>query len=388
MNNGWERRTLQELCVVKPPKSEVRLKFKRSDLVSFLPMEDLGIMLKEVSATKERILGDVIDHYTYFAENDLLLAKITPCFENGKVGVAKNLKNGIGFGSSEYFVIRSKGIVSPEYLFYFLSRQQFRNEGVKTMTGAVGHKRVSKDFIENYSIPFPKDRAEQKRIVEILNHVFDSIKKAKVNIEKNINNEKELFKSYLKNVFLNSIENWEKKNFDEVCILQRGFDLPTHSRIEGRHPLVSSNGITDKINQWKVKGPGVVTGRSGTIGNVHFIEDEFWPLNTALYIKNFHGNHEKFVYYFLKYFDLGKYSTGAGVPTLNRNNVHNEVVYFPTSIEEQKNIVKTLDLLSFKLKEMEIFYFRKIEGLEELKKAIIQKSFTGELTFSIEKIIA
>jgi len=180
-------------------------------------------------------------------------------------------------------------------------------------------------------------------------------------------------------VFENKGEGWEEKRFDEVCVLQRGFDLPTHSRFEGNYPLVSSNGITDRINEWKVKAPGVVTGRSGTIGNVHFIEEDFWPLNTALYIKHFHGNDERCVYYFLLQFDLGKYSSGAGVPTLNRNNVHSERVWFPVSKEEQKTIVRQLDALRAETQKLEAVYKKKIADLEELKKSILQKAFAGEL---------
>jgi type I restriction enzyme S subunit len=76
---------------------------------------------------KERELKDVAGSYTYFAENDVLLAKITPCFENGKIGIARNLTNGTGFGSSEYIVFRSKGEINQDYLFYFLSRESFRD---------------------------------------------------------------------------------------------------------------------------------------------------------------------------------------------------------------------------------------------------------------------
>ncbi len=136
---------------------------------------------------------------------------------------------------------------------------------------------------------------------------------------------------------------WEVKRLGDVCTLQRGFDLPTHSRFSGIHPLVSSNGITDWINEWKVKGPGVITGRSGSIGNIHFVEENFWPLNTALYIKDFHGNYPRYVYYLLRQFDLGRFSSGAGVPTLNRNHVHDELVLTSSSLAEQQRIVAILD---------------------------------------------
>lgn len=94
------------------------------------------------------------------------------------------------------------------------------------------------------------------------------------------------------------------RTFGEVCTLQRGFDLPKNDRTPGPFPLVTSSGPTDTHAEAKVKGPGVVTGRSGSIGNVYYIEDDFWPLNTALYVKNFHGNDERYICYLLQSFDL------------------------------------------------------------------------------------
>jgi len=242
---------------------------------------------------------------------------------------------------------------------------------------------VSMKSMNGRSIPIPP-LPEQKRIVKILDKAFTAIGKAKENAEKNLQNAKELFESYLNGIFVNGklkVENgeWEEKRFDEVCVLQRGFDLPTRLRQKGKFPLVSSNGITDSINKWKVKTPGVVTGRSGTIGKIHFIKEDFWPLNTALYIKDFKGNYERYIYYFLQKFDLSKYQSGAGVPTLNRNNVHSVIVLFPKSIEKQKQIVRKLDTLQTETKRLEKIYQQKITDVEELKKSILQKAFEGEL---------
>src|SRR5690606_590992 len=98
----------------------------------------------------------------------------------------------------------------------------------------------------------------------------------------------------------------------------------------------------------------------------------------ALYVKEFHGNYERCIYYFLRQFNLSKYSSGAGVPTLNRNNVHSVKIWFPTSIRTQQSIVQKLDALSNETKKLECIYQQKINDLEELKKAILQKAFNGE----------
>jgi len=130
-NEKWESKKLSEIFQIKPPKKEAQSKLKKDDLVSFVPMHDLKISLKEFISKEERKLAEVSGSYTYFANEDVLLAKITPCFENGKLGIARNLKNGIGFGSSEYIVFRSNGEIIPDYLYYFLSREQFRKDGAK-----------------------------------------------------------------------------------------------------------------------------------------------------------------------------------------------------------------------------------------------------------------
>lgn len=107
--------------------------------------------------------------------------------------------------------------------------------------------------------------------------------------------------------------------------------------------MVSSSGIIDTHNEAPVKAPGVVTGRSGSVGNVFFIERDFWPLNTTLYVRDFHGNDPRFVFYLLSQFDLKRFAGGAGVPTLNRNDVHGVPVFVPDKIEEQQRIVAILD---------------------------------------------
>lgn len=204
-DSNWESKPINKLFEIKPPKSEVKKALGDNEIVSFLPMEDLEVMNFAITATKEKQLGSVINSYTYFAENDVLLAKITPCFENGKIGIARNLKNGIGFGSSEYIVFRSTGVVIPEYLYFFLSRPQFRIEGKKLMTGAVGHKRISKDWIENYALPYPKSISTQTEIVEKLKVLSQESIKLNVLYQKKLETLTDLKDGLLKRAFENEL---------------------------------------------------------------------------------------------------------------------------------------------------------------------------------------
>jgi type I restriction enzyme S subunit len=187
MKNGWQTKPLADVCEIKPPKSGARERVAADALVSFAPMEDLGIDRKFLNASQVKPLASVVGSYTYFADGDVLLAKITPCFENGKLGIAAGLNNGIGFGSSEFIVFRPSASLDKEFLYYFLARPEFRTEGAARMGGAVGQQRVPKEFIESYRIPLPP-LPEQQRIVGILDESFEGIATAKANAEKNLQN--------------------------------------------------------------------------------------------------------------------------------------------------------------------------------------------------------
>ncbi|MBW3080718.1 restriction endonuclease subunit S [Bifidobacterium sp. 79T10] len=122
--------------------------------------------------------------------------------------------------------------------------------------------------------------------------------------------------------------------------LQRGFDLPAEKIVPGKYPVVMSNGIGAYHNAYKVEGPGVVTGRSGTIGNLHYVESAYWPHNTALWVTHFYGNNPRFIFYLYEKLDLSRFQAGSGVPTLNRNDVHDTMLAVPASTEEQKSIAE------------------------------------------------
>ena len=144
------------------------------------------------------------------------------------------------------------------------------------------------------------------------------------------------------------IEGWKHCQLGDVIELKRGYDLPQKERQPGSVPLVSSSGVSDTHSVAKVKGPGVITGRYGTIGTVYYVDDDFWPLNTTLYVRNFKGNDPRFVSYFLRGLDFHAYSDKAAVPGLNRNDLHQANVLFPP-LPEQRAIAATLGALDDKI---------------------------------------
>lgn len=128
---------------------------------------------------------------------------------------------------------------------------------------------------------------------------------------------------------------WERVPLCEALILQRGFDLPTQDRNEGDVPIYGSTGVCGYHDTTKASAPGVITGRSGTLGEVHYAAQDFWPLNTALWVKEFLRVTPLFALHLLRELDLKQFNGGASVPTLDRKSVHKiEVLLPPSSLIE------------------------------------------------------
>ncbi len=141
---------------------------------------------------------------------------------------------------------------------------------------------------------------------------------------------------------------WKEASLGEVVELKRGYDLPKGKRIPGRIPIVSSSGVSDFHAEAMVKGPGVVTGRYGTIGEVFYVSGDYWPLNTTLYVRDFKGNDPRFISYFLKTLDFQAYSDKGAVPGLNRNHLHLARVRIP-SVSTQRSIARILSSIDSKI---------------------------------------
>ncbi|NTW03309.1 MAG: hypothetical protein HGA19_18885, partial [Oscillochloris sp.] len=124
-------------------------------------------------------------------------------------------------------------------------------------------------------------------------------------------------------------EGWEVVPLGKKITLQRGFDLPTSERTPGLIPIISSSGFTGTHAESKVRGPGVVMGRYGTIGEVHYVEQDFLPLNTTLFVKDFHENDPRFTSYFLGTINMQLFNDKTSVPGINRNHVHAITIAFP-----------------------------------------------------------
>lgn len=280
-----------------------------------------------------------------------------------------------GTVASSLVALRPKNI-DGKYLYFILNSDIEYRQRVVRDEGAA-QPNLSAKSVSEYIIPVPSEGEQQ-----LVSTYFSKLDILITLHQRKCDETKELKKYMLQKMFpRNGKKNpeirfagftdaWEQRKVKDIAPLQRGFDLPTSQMEEGVYPVVMSNGIGGYHSQYKVKGPGIVTGRSGTIGKLHYIEDDYWPHNTTLWVTDFYGNNQKFIYYMYQYLDLSRFSTGSGVPTLNRNDVHDEAVYIPNVGEQNKisDYLTTLDHLI-------TLHQRKCDEIKEVKKFMLQNMF-------------
>lgn len=250
----------------------------------------------------------------------------------------------------DVFEIIDTEVLLPEYLMMWFSRKEFdRNSWFYTDADVRGGLNW-KAFCE-MSLPVPSIE-KQREIVKEYNVVADRINLNNRLIQKLEETAQAIYKQWFVD-FEFPDENgkpykssggemeWNEELGKEIpkgwrvgCLgdmieLQRGFDLATQNRIDGKFPIFASTGIANYHNEFKVNGPGIVTGRSGSLGEVFYIEENFWPLNTTLWIKNFKNSTPIFSYFILKNINIIDYNSGSAVPTLNRNHIHMHELIVP-----------------------------------------------------------
>lgn len=232
--------------------------------------------------------------------------------------------------------------------FYFMYAVEYNLDKMSLKTHGATMKHITKKDFDNVVIPYP-DLEYQKEISYRLTSLKGIIEK----YQEQLDLLDELIKARFIELFGDPISNskrLETTDFINVVKLQRGYDLPVQDRVQdGDIPVFGSNGALDNHNEAKVIGGGVITGRSGSIGKVYYTEEDYWPLNTSLFSVDLHGNNIVYLAYLLELFNLSRFADGTGVPTLNRNNVHNkQIINVP--VEEQivfADFVKQVDKSKF-----------------------------------------
>ena len=307
--------------------------------------------------------------------------------ENGQLLFAWSGSRGTSFGPHVWSgdrallnyhtwkVVVNESMVNPDFLFHTLKQLTSFIEDRAHGASALVH--VQKWEMEKFLVPIPSSFTEQRAIAAALSDV-DALLSA---LDRLIAKKRDLKQAATRQLLTGQTRlpgftgKWDVKLLGEIAPLQRGFDLPTSQLQRGIYPVVYSNGILNYHSGFMVKGPGVVTGRSGTIGNVHFIESDFWPHNTTLWVTNFKGNSPKFIFYLLTYVGLERFSTGSGVPTLNRNDVHGYCAAIPTSADEQTAISAVLSDMDIEIAGLEA----QLAKTRAIKQGMMQELLTGRI---------
>lgn len=381
--------------------------------VSFVPMESLrngNIDLKEISYM------DAKGKYTFFGNGDLLVAKVTPCFENGNIAIAENLKEGIGFGSSEIFVLRFNKRALNTYMFYVTQSAKFQDAACATMCGVGGLKRISPLFMKTYEFNVPSI-TEQQRIVDYLDEKTKSID-ARISVLEKKNDAYARLKSSIiyravtcglnPNITLKDSgnkrigkipEHWTVKRIKNLCdFVSRGStpDYMDDSPYKVMNQATFSKGVIDENKiRYSSKNPTdsnirrgdllMASTGGGILGKVFYFDsddDNFYADSHVTIIRNSKGeNLMKYLYYsfFIKYDEINatmvKGSTNQ--TELQRNSLIAYELPIPC-LAEQKQIVDYLDIKCSEIDNAILNISKQIAALKRLKRSVINEVVTGK----------
>jgi type I restriction enzyme, S subunit len=387
MTNDWEIKKIGQVCLVIAGQSpEGKYYNTKSDGLPFYQGKKdftdkyIGKPTKwTTKVTKEAVAGDILMS---------VRAPVGPVnFSTQKICIGRGLA-----------VIRTSELIDKNFLFYFFIKHENDLVGNE---GAVFNS-INKSQIENIKVPKPSI-PDQKRIVKILDKAFAAIDKAKANAEKNLQNSRELFDSYLNKIFANPCEDWKEKTFKEVCAKITDGTHQTPKYFDDGVVFLSSKNVTSgKINWDNIKyidekqhlemhkrvAPrlnDILLAKNGTTGVAAMVDrDVVFDIYVSLaHIRVLDEVTPNYMLFFInspvakKQFN--KRLKGSGVPNLHLEEIRKVAIPFPTSIKEQNIIVERLDTFSSKIKNLETICQQKLTNLEELKKSILQKAFDGQL---------
>ena len=398
MKQGWEIKKLGEVAVVSsgnsaPQKEELF----ENGIYPFIRTSDVGQIRKGfIRFCNDYLNEDGVKGLKLYKKGTILFPKSgASTFLNHRVMMEID-----GYVSSHLATIKgNNSIIDDRFLLYFLTTIDARN-----LMQDIAYPSLKTSEISLIPIPYPP-LPEQQRIVAILDEAFAAIAKAKANAEQNLKNAKELFESYLQGVFENKGEGWEEKKVNEIGIAQTGttpktadkenygdfipFIKPADVDFSGIGDIRYGNeGLSEiglKKGRKMERGSTLMVCIGATIGKVGFAEQVVscnQQINSLTVKKEF---EPKFIYYAMtsKAFQEKVLLEGKGaqatLPIINKSKWENLTISFPKSKTEQKTFVEKFDALQNETKKLETIYQQKINDLEELKKSILQKAFSGEL---------
>ncbi len=331
------------------------------------------------------------DPYIQLKENDLLITKDGTI---GKVAIVEKLSGKASLNSGIMLIRPLKKHYMKEFMFWVLNSNLFSEYNEYTKAGSTIQHLYQETF-EDFSFPVPPF-PEQRVIASFLDRQtahLDTLISKKERLVALLEEKRAALISHAvtkgldPNVpmkdsgveWLGEVpENWRIIRLKYAFILMRGFDLSSDKFLEGRYPVCASNGIIGLHDRYTTIGPSVTVGRSGSVGEVNYIESNFWAHNTALYVKYFKLTYPRFTFFLLKTLDLKSLSSGSAVGTLNRNYIHDLTIAIP-NYSEQKVIASYIDREAARIDTIISKIGEDIEKLREYRTALISAAVTGKI---------
>lgn len=358
---------LGDVCTINP-KTPV---LDDNLTVSFVPMPKVGEN-GEFDPSEIKEYHEVKKGFTYFQDGDILFAKITPCMENGKGAVARLMENGIGFGSTEFHVLRPHhNSVNGEWIYYFLSRSDFRKEAEKNMTGSAGQKRVPKSYLENYQLNLPAIEDQIKQ-VDLLKRIDTLISLRKQQLAKLDELVKARFVELFGDYRINE-KGFNCKKGSELFKFSSGKFLPEEKRRDEGIPVYGGNGIAWYTSECLIDYPTIIIGRVGAqCGNIHAVTTPVWITDNAIYIKE--QKTKAYILEFLtelmRMMDFYQYADFSGQPKITQKPLET-LDYIMPPIELQNEYTAFVEQTDKSKSAIQ----QSLDKLETLKKALMQKYF-------------
>lgn len=400
MRSNWQIRKLSEVCSIINGSTPLRSnkEFWDNGDVPWFTIDDIREQGRVIKSTKQKITKKALGKISarLLPPESVLLCCTASIGEYAlsKISLTTNQQfNGL--------VIKDKKLLDSKFLFYFSSTLKGQ---LLALSGKTTIDFIPISRLKDVPIPVPS-LSEQQRIVKILDEVFEKIAKAKENTEKNLQNSKDLFESYLQNIFMNPGKDWEEKRLEElgqITSSKRIFKkeyvkvgIPFY-RIKEIKELANGKDISTELfisrnryleikNAFGVPKEGdILITAVGTIGEIYVVkkdEDFYYKDGNILWLKNFISIDPYFLKYVLISFveQINKLSKGSAYNALTIEKIEKHCIYIPKSLSKQKNIVAKLDALSAQTKKLKENYKEKLDNLEELKKSVLKSAFAGEL---------
>lgn len=319
LNQKNELKRLGECCILNPRRPNIAL--CDTDKVSFIPMPAVSEDGYLVDMTDEEY-GKVKKGFTYFENNDVLFAKITPCMENGKGAIVHGLTNGIGMGSTEFHVLRPiNGISSPYWLLALTRMPIFRERAAKNMSGTGGQKRVSASYLDHFMVGLPA--MEEQRRFEAIYRQADKSKFGD-------------FKSQFIEMFGDThMRSDHSRQWKEVVEIINGKDYKSIQVEDGGYPVYGTGGEMARASDYLSPANSILLGRKGTIDKPLLIREKYWNVDTAFgAVPDEKVLHYVYFYWHCKTIDFNVLNKGTTLPSTTKVDLLNLWIKIP-SMEEQ-----------------------------------------------------